>query len=448
MKKTPLAVLTFGLFLAAALAFPSPGRAQVPTPGQASAGPSSRLKFSFTERIRQESWDNAISLAESEADSLSQIRFRTSLALLWTPSPRWEATLRLTNENRYYLAPKNRPYNIHEAFFEELHVRWKEAFGLPLALCVGRQNLMLGEGFVIFDGGPLDGSRSAYFNAIRADIRLAKDQTLMVFALKQPRTDTYLPLINDRNQLLVEQPESGYGLYWTWTARDGGLETYLFRKNTGAVAELPAGVPAEITVAGGRLKAPVLAKGWTLTAEGAYEFGRRGDQDVAAFGGYAYLTAGFSLVPEVPSSLSVGVIHLGGDNLATADRSEAWDPAFSRWPKWSESLIYTSIRENGGKPAYWTNMGSLFGTAEIGMSKSFRLVLTIHRLTAPRQSAATSFLSGAGRRRGDLAIARLVYNAGPHLAGHIVWEYFRPGNYFRAGASDYAWLRFELFFKF
>jgi len=79
----------------------------------------------------------------------------------------------LTNENvttSFQDRSQNgRDYNPGEVFFDYLHLQWNSAFGLPLTLTVGRQDLMLGEGLVVWDGGPLDGSRSAYFNAVRGD---------------------------------------------------------------------------------------------------------------------------------------------------------------------------------------------------------------------------------------------------------------------------------------
>ena len=133
-----------------------------------------RLKFSFWERIRQESWDNTMSLNDGATDSSAYLRLRTSLIGQWRPGENWEVNLRLTNENRYYLAPKSDPklkknFDFNEVFVDQLNVKWKNPGRLPLTVTLGRQELMLGEGFLIFDGGPLDGSRSAYFNGLRLD---------------------------------------------------------------------------------------------------------------------------------------------------------------------------------------------------------------------------------------------------------------------------------------
>ena len=104
--------------------------------------------------------------------------------------------------------------------------------------------LMLGEGFLIMDGGPLDGSRSAYFNGLRLDYALKNKNNLTFFFVRQPRTDTLLPVVNDKEQAMVEQEEQGVGFYFSGRLKKTGLEAYLFRKDTFAIGLLPARRPA------------------------------------------------------------------------------------------------------------------------------------------------------------------------------------------------------------
>ena len=127
-----------------------------------------------------------MSLNDSGTDSSAYLRLRTSIIAQWLPSEKWEVNLRLTNENRYYLAPKSDPklkknFDVNEVFVDQLNVKWKNPGRLPLTVTLGRQDLMLGEGFLIFDGGPLDGSRSAYFNGLRLDYALKNKNNLTFF---------------------------------------------------------------------------------------------------------------------------------------------------------------------------------------------------------------------------------------------------------------------------
>ena len=245
-----------------------------------------RLKIFFWERIRQESWDNTMSLDDGGSDSSAYMRFRTSLGGQWQPGEKWEVNLRLTNENRYYMAPKFDPklkmnYSANEVFFDLLNVKWKNPGSLPLTLTVGRQELMLGEGFLIFDGGPLDGSRSAYFNGLRLDYAMKGKNSLTFFFVRQPRTDTLLPRLNNVNQAMLEQEEQGVGFYFSGLMKKTALEAYLFRKDTFAADPLPAGA---LHVAGARIVHPFSAT-LSLSAEGAIQLGTLGENSRRGLGG-------------------------------------------------------------------------------------------------------------------------------------------------------------------
>ena len=406
-----------------------------------------RLKFSFIERIRQESSDNVTSLNDAAADSSAYIRFRTSVAAQWLPSSRLEFSVKLTNENRYYIAPKSDPklkknYDLNEVFFDQLYLRWKRPADLPLTLTMGRQDIQMGEGFIIFDGGPLDGSRSAYFNAVRLDWAAGPKTTLTAFYLDQPRTDKLFPRVHDVGQNMVEQDEAGFGLYAICPLKKLNWEAYLFRKAIRRTGTLPG---SGITNMGGRLQVPFDGR-LSLTTEAALQSGTHGDLDRLGYGGYFHLDYKTQAALPWPTVLTLGGIYLSGDDPVTPDRYEGWDPAFSRWPKWSESLIYLSARES--RPAYWSNFVSFHGILNFSLRDNLRLLLTWHRLWAAQKSPATSFLSGAGKDRGDLFLARLNFDISKHVSGHFLWESLQPGDYYFRGAQSYAWVRFELIFRY
>lgn len=435
-------IFLWGLFVAAGMAA---GADQ--TPNSTPAKPP-KFKFTLTERIRQETSDNVSSLNEASADSSSYVRFRTSFMGQWLPSKSFELTVRLTNENRYYLAPKTdvragKNHDLHEVFFDYLNIRWKNPAGLPLILTVGRQDLMLGEGFVIWDGGPLDGSRSAYFNAVRADWAVGAKTTLSLFYVDQPRTDTLLPRIHDAGQKMVEQSEQGFGLYLTGAVQKIGLESYVFRKNTRPFEAAPA---SGLTVLGARFIFPFSAR-FSLTSEGAYQSGFLGERDRSGLGGYFHFDFKTGAVLPLPAQITLGGLYLSGDDPRTAAAMEGWDPAFSRWPKWSESLIYLLGKETG-KPAYWSNFISLNGTLQFALADNIRLQLAAHHLRAAHKTGPSAFWSGAGKTRGRLIAIKMLYDVSKNLAGHLIWDHFTPGDFYIAGARSYAWVRFELLFKY
>jgi len=408
---------------------------------------ASAWKFSFTERIRQESSDNVASLDESKTDSSSYMRMRTSLTADWKPSKNIELNLRVTNETRYYLSPKTDPklkvnYGFNEVIVDNLFFKWTRPAGLPVALTLGRQDIQMGEGFVIFDGGPGDGSRTAYFNGARADFFVDAANTLTAFYVKQPRTDEYLPRLNDVEQILVEQAEESYGLYHTGALGKTKFEAYFFRINHDSYGLFTG---ARFQTAGGRVQIPLAAR-LSLTAEGALQFGKREAFRQTGAGGYVHLDYATGATGALPATLTLGGIYLSGDDPSTADKYEGWDPVFGRWPKWSDSFIYLLAKET--RVALWSNFVSFYGKMDFALAPTVKLNLTWHHLGAAEKTAPSSLWSGTGTCRGDLGIMKLSYDISRHLQGHFIWEHFRPGDFYFSGAQSYAWIRFELLIKY
>jgi hypothetical protein len=402
---------------------------------------TSKFKVSFIERFRFVGWDNAINLSDGSSEVYAFTRHRTSLMAQWFPNKELEFAVKLTNEFRMYLSPKAREFEISEIIFDQLYVKWQNVGKLPLTLTLGRQNIILGEGFLVMDGHPLDGSRSIYFNAARLDYRLSPNHQLTAFFTYQPETDDILPVIHSQDTQLIEKPEQGIGLYYTGTFKKASVEAYFIRKDVDGTDERP--VESGINALGARIGFP-LSAALSLTSEGTYQFGSWGDYDRSAWGGYFHLD--YKLGERVPlfRTLTLGGIYLSGDDPST-DKMEGWDALFSRWPKWSESYIYTLIRENG--VAYWSNFNSIYLSLLMDFTERMNLTLTWHRMGAVETGAA-EFPGGTGKTRGDLIIAKLDFKINKYFSGHFLWEYFNPGNFYFNGASSFNWLRFELMYKF
>jgi hypothetical protein len=400
-----------------------------------------RFTLSLAERFRFEAWDNAINLDDASAEGFAYTRNKTTLGIRWLVAKNLEVTAKVTNEFRVYLAPKDRAFTWHEVFFDDLFVKWRIPSRLPLTVTAGRQDIFLGEGFVVADGTPLDGSRSFYFNAVRFDYDLQADHKLTFFLHAMDRTDRFLPVLNDRAQALVEQPERALALYYSGGLRKLKLDAYLIRK--WVTAPDPGTVRSRINTWGARAQWPVLAP-LLLTVEGALQAGSYGEAGRAAFGGISHLD--FTPHWRFPwlKTLMLGGIYLSGDDPGTA-RKEGWDPVFSRWPKWSEGYIYTLIRES--RIAYWSNLNSIYGSLLFDFGARANAALTLHRLGAIEPQPG-EFPGGTGRKRGTLLVGRLNFTVSRTLSGHLQWDHFEPGDFYRPGASDFNWLRFEFLFRY
>ena len=402
--------------------------------------PEPRLELILVERFRFEAWDNAVSLDDAAADGFAYTRNRTTLGLRWLAAKNVEVLGKVTNEFRAYLAPKDRAFNVHEVFFDNLYIKWTLPGRVPFTVTAGRQDINLGEGFVIADSTPLDGSRSYYFNALRLDAEVAPGHRIIAFVHAQETRDKYLPVIHGRDQALVEQPDRALAVYYTGALGRAKVDAYAVRKTTEEAGTWLAG---RVDTLGVRAQVP-FAEPLVLTAEGAGQMGRHGDAGRSAFGAIAHLDWAPAWRVPVLKTLVLGGIYLSGDDPDTA-RMEGWDPVFSRWPKWSEGYINTFSRES--RPAYWSNLSSVYGSLVLDLGARANATVTFHRLGAGR-TLAGGFPGGTGRHRGELVVGRLNFTISRLLSGHVQWDHFEPGNFYAPEADAFNWIRFELMFRY
>ncbi len=397
------------------------------------------FRIGYIHRIRLETWDNTIGLSQSAARGTSYLRNRLSLVGVYAPLPALAVTAQVTNENRYYFVPENQGFQSDEIFVDLLNVRWDCVAGLPASLVVGRQNIMLGEGFVVMDGGPLDGSRSIYFNAARADWDFPAAGRLTLLYVYDPVKDVLLPIIHNQEKMMVEQPERGIVLHYATRIAENTFQAYFIHKSITPTGDRPGS--AQINSPGIRFILPA-GEAFSVTGEAAYQYGAWNGAGMRAYGGYLYGRYATGWSGAAPSSVTIGGILLSGDDESTPDY-EGWDPLFSRWPKWSESYIYAQAPERA--PAYWTNLCSLYGRITFDFTSDIGFSFDYHHLTAPRKATARrSFPGGLGAMRGHLFIAKLSYQIRKNLAGHVLYEGFRPGDFYFDGASGYGWGRLEV----
>lgn len=403
-----------------------------------------RLKFTYTQRMRIETFDNATWLSSDSLAGSSYFRNRVSLLAQWRPTGKSEFAVKLTNETRYYFVPEKKTTDFDQLFVDQFYARIDSLGRKPFTLQIGRQNIDFGEGLLVMDGGPLDGSRSAYFNALRVDWTVRPGQTVTLATVYQPRWDGLFPVLHDHNRYkaMTEQTETGFMLHYSRPLGKGIVQAYLLRKQATAYNTFPR---IDLNCLGGRVKLPVVPQ-LTATSEGAIQFGRRGGKDQLSFGGYAYADYATGWPRLLPKSITVGGIFLSGDRLST-DKYEAWDPLWGRWPKWSESYAVVLGKERA--PTYWSNMASVFARTVIGITPVIDLSVDFHHLTAPRLvDPARAFPGGNGRTRGNLVIIYLTYKAEKNLAGHVLYESFKPGDFYAPTASPCGWMRMEVVLKF
>ncbi len=412
--------------------------AAAPPPTARAAGEppaGTRLELGVEERVRTENWDNLTDFNSATLDARHQWRYRTRLWAKLNLGANDELAVGLNDESRSMSTP-HMALTMDETVFETLYLDHRFSDGA--AVRVGRQNLTRGDGFILFDGNPGDGSRTQYFNAMDLSWTAGKSR-LDLLLIADPHRDEYLPRIHDRQKALIEWDEQAFGLYWTGPCPAnpaGSRDLYYFLKSENHDTRPASNAqyqPARVLhTLGARVVRP-FERGWTFSLEAAGQAGtQQPSADVFAWGGTVSVKKAFAHATK--PSLLVGWTGLSGDDPGTKTR-EGWDPLFSRWPKWSDLLIYEQLVERG--VAYWTNLSMLQAEGRLTPVKSLDLRATWYRLDALQRFPGKASVFAAGTHRGNLYQARADYKLNDNLRGHVLGEYLTPGDFY--AHDDAAW---------
>ena len=405
-------------------------------------------------RIREKYLNNHISLDndQSPGHEWHYERFRGRLWATIAPCDNFDFNTRLTWEGRYWHNPDSREgWDSSEIVVDNLNGRVKLP-DINTVATVGRQDIILGDGWLVLDGTPLDGSRTIYFDAARAtiDFKDAKTKVDLMYIQQYSDSEEWISPISSNDIAVAEQDERGVVLYaankcLTNTQIDG----YFIWKNDERV--LANGDDGDTYVFGSRV-GHGFNDNWKGRVEGAYQFGNRenpamfgpGSENVSAFGLNSRLTYHFN--DGWKNQLHVGYEFLSGDDPDTA-QIEQWNPIWGRWPQWSELYIYSFAAET--RIAEVTNLHRLnlgwLGSPTAKMD----LLANYHLLFAAENTFEDRGGFDSGDLRGHLFTAMMRYKFNRHLAGHLLGEYFMPGSYYSDDRQDdAAFLRAELFMTF
>jgi len=438
------------------------------------------LKFKWGPywRIRHEYWRNWSDMDNDKRDTRNFFRVKTSLWGQADYNENLSLYAKLTNEFKPYAyfegtssavpdkdgSKKGYHFDINEVVFDNLYLDVKDVMGLPVDLRLGRQDFLgtYGEGFLIMDGTPQDGSRTFYFNAVKASWKVNETNTLDMIYINDPRDEEFLPVINRVKLVKVSNPtqdkvpqllnttdEQGGVLYW----KNKGIKNlalegyYIFKREEAKEGIGLQSQKSNISTLGSYAKYNLAP--WTLRGQLACQLGDYGNEDRRALGGYGFVDRSFKDALWSPQA-SLGFVYLSGDKEGSS-KNEAWDPLFSRWPWMSELYLMSMAADSNVKIfGYWTNM-QLY-RAELSMKPTAKSKLTLwyNFLRANETVSPTSTspnCSGTGKNRGHLPQVRLDYMFNKNVSAYILGEYLIPGNFYK-DRDDAIFLRTELQIKF
>ncbi|HVV73774.1 MAG TPA: alginate export family protein [Verrucomicrobiae bacterium] len=436
--------------------------------------PVSWLAWGSDVRLRNEYLDNTLTLSpKNPLHEQDYFRFRARLWASVTPIENLSFNARLATEPREWLKPAGYSLmkgqsglDMTEGVVDNLNVKWGNILGRPMTLVVGRQDLLVGDGWLVGDGTPYDGSWTYYLDAARLSYEL-KDQHTLIEAIgivQDAKNGGWLPTINQQDRYLTEQNEKG-ALFSVGNTTFKALSptVYFVYKHDDRASGFNASTPAprggdngDIYTFGSRISG-LLGSHWKYWVEGAYQVGQKQDttvqfptvsdqyRDIYAFGANTRLSYLFH--DAWNNQLTLSYEFLSGDDPRTKS-DEMFDVLWGRWPRWSEIGLYSFAAETRiGQEA---NLHRLGPTWSVDPIKNLNFGLSYFALLADQEVATRGvpgLFSGTGTFRGHFVQAVLKYKFSQHVSGHLWSEFEFPGDYY-VSRSVMSFLRAELAFTF
>lgn len=336
------------------------------------APPPPAFTYGGDVRLRYEAYDSVHTLNQDVPFHIRDyFRLRTRAWANYNLLPELSVYGRLAAEPRYWLnnstdAGEGREFKY--AIIDNVYAKWSTTLPgkSPLTLIVGRQDIQLGDQWLVSDGSPCDGSWTNYFDGARATLEVAGIKTkfdLMSFK-QQAHPKDQLPILGRQGSLiLTDQDEFGAILYVTnKTVKNLQLEGYAIYKEDHRVASSGSN-GATYTV--GVRAAGTPAPKWQYSVEAAEQWGRRdlavrypssitAKRDIEAYGANAKLT--YSFKDKLANQITLLSEYLSGDDPATADTDEMFDVLWGRYPRLGETWNVTYAVETSGRTGQYQNL--------------------------------------------------------------------------------------------
>jgi len=445
-------------------------------------------KPGFDVRFRYENWDNLITLGtNSTSNSFKDRSFFRLRVMLWDEvkfSNQTSLMVRLNTEPKYQMGAyyhmlkdgtDRRKFDQDEVIIDNLYLDLKRVLGLPLDLRIGRQDFlgkdMYGEGFLILDGTPGDGSRSFYFNAVKGVLALTPKNMVDIVLVRNTMRDVFLPSIHpayddkppakdNTGSLYIKHKKRLTGSnelgFWVYSRNkiSNGLELepyYIYKKEEEDRQYGGPQIASYLHNLGARAVYNFkLAK---VRAELVRQFGEYSNgTDRRAWGGYVFVEKSFSNCPMKPK-VEIGYVYLSGDD-PKSKKDEGFNPLFSRNPNWNELIIYTYLLETSSKggpiPGYWTNLKMPLVNLYLTPLANLSLKLGYQKLYADEktQGLDSYMFSNKGTDRGDLYLIMANYQFRKGLTGLLQYEIFDPDDFYAKTAKTAHFFRAELRYRY
>jgi len=360
-----------------------------------------------------------------------------------------EFNFRIAWEGRYYDKPDSRdnwtPQNV---YLDNLNfkVKFDKLVGFPLSFQGGRQDIQLGDRWLVMDGTPLDGSGTFYFDAVRlvAEIEPIKTKFDLIFLEQNADAEDWVYPIAYHHQPVVEQDELGV-IAWITNKSIPKTEVngyFIYKRGRPYLAN---GYDAEIYTFGLLVAGDITPK-LRYSVDVAGQFGNKNDANLCALGSLDRLT--YSFKDKLDSQLYTEYEYLSGDDPGTRGTNESFDILWGRYPQFSDLYVYTMVRET--RVGDYTNLHRLAFGYITHPIKKMEASATYHLLFSETNPLGDMpRFSQTGNFRGQLLTAILKYKFTSFMTGMLQGEFLFPGDYYTDDSNDPSvFLQAELMFSF
>src|ERR1019366_10550696 len=221
-KPQALILITLGATLAIASAQTTQPTAAAPAPPPPALSsseqmikdlknPASWMTWGADLRLRNEYLYDVITLTpRANLNEQDYFRFRGRVWTSLMPLDDLSRNVRLASEPREWMKEAGySPMKLSstqgkvgpdytEGMVDSLNAKWKNIAGLPLTATVGRQDIFLGDGWLVGDGTPYDGSWTFFLDSARLAYDIKDQQTTIeaIGIIQSARDADWLPVLN------------------------------------------------------------------------------------------------------------------------------------------------------------------------------------------------------------------------------------------------------------
>ena len=360
-----------------------------------------------------------------------------------------EINARFVTEPRYYSYPdlpsdQYKSWVRDEFLFDNLNLTLRDPLDIPVTAVIGRQQIQLADNWLVGEGTPLDGTRTAYFDAIRTTWNIEDWRTSVDVMYIDNRKDSssVITPINDYDFDMIEQDERG-GIVWLSheAVERNFIDTYFiykhdsnpFYKNDGT----KVGVDGETYTFGLRGHGNATDH-LSYNAEIAPQFGHKNGSSIEAFAVNTWAEQRIS--EKKNGSIRLGYEYLSGDS----NIDKHFDKLWGREGIWSD--LYTGgVDGFDGRVLDSSNLHRPHILAAVNLLDSVRAKGEYSLLFADKKVdlADASKVDNGSMFRGHHVKASLEHTINKHLKHYVTAQCMVPGDYYSDARQDTAtWFRY------